>query len=208
VRVGDSQPPAKPYAAPVIHLLLRRLPFIRRLQFWRGRAARVLWRMQSARGGPRVIGGDGLRLQARLEVGGPGTVVLGRRVTVLRQTALYTLVPDSAIEIGDETLLSGTRISSARRVTVGPGSIIGDGRIMDTDYHFTSRRRRKGMGPSPAFPVEIGRNVWVGHGAAILKGVAIGDNSVVGLGAVVTRDVRANRIVAGNPAVDVGPVPD
>jgi len=164
--------------------------------------------MQSNRGGPRVIGGDGLRLQGRLDIGGPGTVVLGRRVTVLRRTALYTLGPDSVIEIGDETLLSGTRISCARRVTVGAGSIIGDGRVMDTDYHFTSRRRRQDLGPSPAFPVEIGRNVWVGHGAAVLKGVAIGENSVVGLGAVVTKDVGANRIVAGNPAVDVGPVPD
>jgi acetyltransferase-like isoleucine patch superfamily enzyme len=164
--------------------------------------------MRSARGGPRVIGGDGLRLQARLAVGGPGTVVLGRRVTVLRPTTLYTLATDSVIEIGDETILSGTRISCARRVTVGPESIIGDGRVMDTDYHFTSRRRREGLGPSPTFPVEIGRNVWVGHSAAVLKGVAIGDNSVVGLGAVVTKDVGANRIVAGNPAVDVGPVPD
>jgi acetyltransferase-like isoleucine patch superfamily enzyme len=155
-----------------------------------------------------VIGGDGLRLQARLDVGGPGTVVLGRGITVLRRTVLYTHTPDSVIEIGDEALLTGTRINCARRVTVGPKSIIGDGRLMDTDYHFTSRRRREGMGPSPASPVEIGRNVWVAHGATILKGVAIGENSVVGLGAVVTKDVPANRIVAGNPAKDVGPVPD
>src|SRR5262249_13696741 len=128
--------------------------------------------MQSGRGGPRVIGGDGLRLKARLDVGGPGTVVLGRGITVLRRTPLDPLASDSVIETGDGTLLSGTRISCARRVTVGPESMIGDGRLMDTDYHFTSRRRREGMGPSPASPVEIGRNGWVGNGAAILQGVA------------------------------------
>jgi len=101
-------------------------------------------RSWARRGQTRVIGGDGLRLQARLDVGGPGTVVLGRRITVLRRTTLYTAASDSVIEIGDETLLSGTRINCARSVTIGSESMIGDGRIMDTDYHFTSRRRRKG----------------------------------------------------------------
>jgi maltose O-acetyltransferase len=49
-------------------------------------------------------------------------------------------------------------------------------------------------------PVTIGKNVWLGAGSAILKGVNIGENSVVGFGAVVTDDVPPNCVVAGNPA--------
>ena len=49
-------------------------------------------------------------------------------------------------------------------------------------------------------PVHIGRRVWIGAGATILPGVTIGENSVVGAASVVTHDVPANTIVAGNPA--------
>ena len=155
-----------------------------------------------------MIGGAGLSLDDRLEITGAGTVVLGENVSVMRRTVLYTLGRDAVIEIGARTVLNGTRISAAARVVVGPDGLVGDGRIMDTDYHHTSRRRRDGMGASPARPVTIGRNVWVGVDASILKGVTIGDNAIVGLGSVVTRDVPANRIVAGNPARYVGAVPD
>ena len=51
-----------------------------------------------------------------------------------------------------------------------------------------------------ARPVRIEDNVWIGGGAILLPGVTVGDNSVIGAGAVVTRDVPANTVVAGNPA--------
>lgn len=49
-------------------------------------------------------------------------------------------------------------------------------------------------------PVHICRRAWIGAGASILPGVTIGENSVVGAGSVVTKDVPADTIVAGNPA--------
>jgi len=51
--------------------------------------------------------------------------------------------------------------------------------------------------------VRIGDHVWIGASAIILKGVTIGDNSVVAAGAVVTKDVPANTLVVGAPAVPV-----
>lgn len=49
-------------------------------------------------------------------------------------------------------------------------------------------------------PVHICRRAWIGAGATILPGITIGENSVVGAGSVVTKDVEPNTIVAGNPA--------
>ena len=48
--------------------------------------------------------------------------------------------------------------------------------------------------------VEVGNNVWIGYGACVLRGVRVGDNSIVGTNSVVTRDVPANAVVAGIPA--------
>jgi acetyltransferase-like isoleucine patch superfamily enzyme len=179
-----------------------------RIGLLRGRLARGAWRARSAAGGAKVVSAGGLRLGARLRISGPGTVVLGRYIAVDRRTTLHTRHPDAVIEIGDGVVLNGPRITCATRVAVGPRSLIGDARIMDTAYHHTSRRRREGLGPAPTRPVEIGSNVWVGASAGILMGVTIGDNAVIGFGAVVTRDVPPDRIVGGNPAVDIGPVPD
>ena len=49
-------------------------------------------------------------------------------------------------------------------------------------------------------PLHIGRNVWIGGGAILLPGITVGDNAIIGAGAVVTRDVAAGATVAGNPA--------
>ena len=49
------------------------------------------------------------------------------------------------------------------------------------------------------FPVRIGRNCWIGAGAMILPGVTIGDNTVIGAGSVVNRDIPANVVAVGNP---------
>ena len=48
-------------------------------------------------------------------------------------------------------------------------------------------------------PVHLGENVWVGAGAVILPGVSIGNDSVIGAGSVVTKDIPANVVAVGNP---------
>ncbi len=69
--------------------------------------------------------------------------------------------------------------------------------ITDSDWHGLYDRINRA---DQATPVCLGHNVWVGDHATVLKGVTIGDNSVVAAGAVVTQDVPANTVVAGNPA--------
>ncbi len=52
----------------------------------------------------------------------------------------------------------------------------------------------------PASPIRIGNDVWIGGNTVILNGVTIGDRAIIGAGSVVTRDVAADTVVAGNPA--------
>jgi maltose O-acetyltransferase len=73
--------------------------------------------------------------------------------------------------------------------------------VFDTDFHGPHPERRHDPSvPVACAPVNLTENVWVGGQSAILKGVTIGKNSVVGFRAVVTKDVPPNVVVAGNPA--------
>jgi acetyltransferase-like isoleucine patch superfamily enzyme len=92
--------------------------------------------------------------------------------------------------IGDRT-----EIHCQESILIGDGTIIAwDCVILDTDYHSTQG------GAANTSPVTIGKNVWIGCRVIILKGITIGDNAVVAAGAVVTKDVPPNTLVAGNPA--------
>lgn len=48
-------------------------------------------------------------------------------------------------------------------------------------------------------PVHIGKNCWLGAGVVVMPGVTIGDNSVIGAGSIVTKDIPANVVAVGNP---------
>ena len=180
---------------------------------WRGRLQGLIirpgWRIRAFFGGPTVEAGARLRIDGRLIIGGAGHVVLGDDVIIALDTVLYTHTAEARIEIGGRVFLNGTRVNCARSVRIGSDSIVGQSRILDTDFHPTSRRRRtdKTM-KADVRPVEIAENVWIGAQAAVLKGVTIGRNAVVAYGAVVVHDVAADRIVGGNPSIDLGPVPD
>ncbi|MBB3060368.1 acyltransferase [Microbulbifer rhizosphaerae] len=106
------------------------------------------------------------------------------------------------ITIGDFVLISpGVRISAAESITIGNACMIAANvYISDSDWHGLYNRTRPFRCTAP---VRLGDNVWVGDSAIVCKGVSIGDNSVVGAGSVVTRDVPANTVVAGNPAREI-----
>ncbi|WP_418990663.1 DapH/DapD/GlmU-related protein [Alistipes sp.] len=82
-------------------------------------------------------------------------------------------------------------------ITLGDGCQIGHNVVFATLDHGLAPEKRKTTYPAP---IVLGRNVWVGANATILRGVTIGDNAVVAAGAVVTRDVEAGTVVGGVPA--------
>lgn len=90
-----------------------------------------------------------------------------------------TLMDMGGIELGDETML-------------GPGV-----KLITGGHGLLPSKRKTHI---TIAPLKIGRNVWLGAGATVLQGVSVGDDSVVAAGAVVTKDVPANVLVAGVPA--------
>ena len=75
--------------------------------------------------------------------------------------------------------------------------------LSDSDWHDTHHRI---FAPGASAPIVLEDNVWIGDSALVCKGVRIGENSIVGAYSVVTRDVPANTIVAGNPARSIGEI--
>ncbi|HEY5669101.1 MAG TPA: sugar O-acetyltransferase [Anaerolineales bacterium] len=102
--------------------------------------------------------------------------------------------------IGDHTYLNFMcTILDNNEVRIGDYVMIGPVvQIYTAAHHLQAEPRNQGL--EVAKPIVIEDNVWIGGGAIILPGVSIGRNAVVGAGAVVTRSVPANTVVAGNPA--------
>lgn len=82
-------------------------------------------------------------------------------------------------------------------VFIDDGCQIGHNVVFATLNHELDPSRRKFMVPAP---IRLGKNVWVGSSAVLLPGITVGDNAVIAAGAVVTKDVPANAVVAGVPA--------
>jgi acetyltransferase-like isoleucine patch superfamily enzyme len=143
-----------------------------------------------------------------IQVSGPG-ISIGDSVTVIAEPGNRTVLgvwgsdQDSGrIDIGNSVLISpGVRISACNEIRIGNSCMMANGvYITDSDWHGIYDRVER---PSEHTPVIIEDNVWIGDRATILKGVRIGENSIVGANSVVSRDVPANVVVAGNPAVVV-----
>ena len=89
-------------------------------------------------------------------------------------------------------------------IFIGDNTLIGHQTVIATINHGLKPADR---GTCYCKPVHIGKNVWIGANVKILPGISVGDNAILGAGAVVTKDVRPNEIVAGVPASHLGEVP-
>lgn len=185
----------------------KRLRLRWRLGCIKGYFYRVCWAFHRFLGGPKVTAGAGLSVQGRLRTRGGGTIVLGSDVIIADHTDLYTHSKEATIRIGSGTFLNGTRISSQTEVTIGESCILADARIMDTDFHSLSKDRWNPKAPIKTSPVQIGSNVWIAAGAAVLRGVHIGNDSVIGFGSVVSASVPQGVIAAGNPTKVISELP-
>ena len=106
------------------------------------------------------------------------------------------------LQLGKYILISpGTSIRSAKKIVIGDSSMIAsDVTITDSDWHDIYDRTDYVASPKE---VIIQENVWIGEKSLILKGSKIGKNSIIGAGSVVSGEVPANVVFAGNPAKEI-----
>ena len=131
---------------------------------------------------------------------GYGRLILGRFVHVGNGTSLRC--HEGTLRIGDKVVLgNNTVVNTYLDISIGATSIIADMvYISDFDHAFAELDRPiKDQGIAKS-PVVIGRDVWLGTKATIIRGVRIGDGCVVGANAVVTADLPAYSVAVGVPA--------
>jgi acetyltransferase-like isoleucine patch superfamily enzyme len=167
------------------HLWLR---YLRRRLF-----TRAGWRWQTT---GMVFFGRGLELQ----VGRRGGIRFGRFVWIGDGTKIRC--HEGVVEIGDKTVFGQEcTISAYQRVRIGEQCVIADrAMFIDFDHGVAEVERPIRVQGIYKRDTVVGSNVWIGYGACVLRGVRVGDNSIIGTNAVVTRDVPANAVVGGVPA--------
>ena len=119
-----------------------------------------------------------------------------------RLTVWSNLEGGGQVEIGNYCLICpGVRISAGSEIRIGDSCMFAnEAFVTDSDWHGIYDRS---LSVGQSVPVRIGNNVWIGDSAIVCKGVTIGDNSIIGAGSVVLKDIPANVIVGGNPATVV-----
>lgn len=157
--------------------------------------------------------GVGSSLQGRISIRkSGGNVSVGDHSLV--QGAIVTECKNSIVKIGNNVFIGGgTLFDCVNSITVEDDVLISyDCIFADSDNHSVSYSIRKkdladwkngqqhDWQTTLSSPIKLSKGVWVGARAIVLKGVEIGEGSVVGAGSVVTKDVPPWTIVAGNPA--------
>jgi acetyltransferase-like isoleucine patch superfamily enzyme len=136
----------------------------------------------------------------KLEIGPHAVLRMGRWSWIGHGSKVR--VHEGEVSIGAKTVLGQEcTISAYQHISIGRECILAD-RVMliDFDHGVTEVERPIRLQGIYKRDVRVGNNVWIGYGACVLRGVSVGDNSVIGTSSVVTREVPANAVVTGVPA--------
>jgi acetyltransferase-like isoleucine patch superfamily enzyme len=136
----------------------------------------------------------------QLEIGRHATLRIGRWAWIGHGCKIR--VHEGEVSIGAKSVIGQEcTISAFQHVSIGRECIVAD-RVMliDFDHGVVEVDRPIRLQGIYKRDVRVGHNVWIGYGACVLRGVTIGENSILGASAVVTKDVPANAVVAGVPA--------
>lgn len=143
-----------------------------------------------------VFFGKHLQLQA----GHRATMKFGKFVWIGDGTKIRC--HEGRVEIGAKTVMGqDCTISAYQRVRIGEQCVIADRTMfIDFDHGVVETERPIRSQGIYMEDVIVGSNVWIGYGACVLRGVKVGDNSIIGTNSVVTKNVPANAVVGGVPA--------
>lgn len=127
-------------------------------------------------------------------------LLVGNNFSLYQGASIYVAQNARLVLKGNGFINTQSQIECYNYIEIGANTIISDNvRIQDSDIHYI--KNEGGCKKNNTAPILIGDHVWIGLNVIILKGVTIGDGSVIGAGSVVTKNIPANSLVVGNPAV-------
>jgi acetyltransferase-like isoleucine patch superfamily enzyme len=138
--------------------------------------------------------------RVKFEIGRGAKLSIGRWAWVGHGTKIR--VHEGEVSIGAKTVIGQEcTVSAFQHVSIGRECIIAD-RVMLIDFDHGAAEVERPIRVQGIYKrdVRVGHNVWIGYGACLLRGVTVGDNSIVGTSSVVTKPVPANAVVGGSPA--------
>lgn len=176
--------------------LLVPLAWCQRVLLERAQRVWALARLQEALG--RRIDPSNV-IMGHVELHGTRNIQFGRGALIYPGVYLETQGA-GCITLGDDVVLSrGAHIVAFDRVTLGRGCMVGEYASIRDANHQIKPGSLRDSGHVCA-PIELGPHVWVGRGASVLMGASVGDHSVIGANAVLTKPLGAQQIVGGVPA--------
>jgi acetyltransferase-like isoleucine patch superfamily enzyme len=127
-----------------------------------------------------------------------GSLEVGYRTSFGRLVYVHVL---GSVKLGSHCFINDcVRIVCHEHIEMGDNVLIASGvSIYDHDHSSELRSGSLVFEGYTTAPIRIGSNVWIGDKAILLKGVSIGDNTIIGAGSVVTSNIPANCVAAGNP---------
>jgi len=164
--------------------------------------------------------GENTRIEGLMDKRDPSSsIVIGKDSWV--QAHLVTETAGSKIEVGNNVFIgAGTTIDCVNHISIADDAKIGfHGLMMDSDNHnirYSIRKNdladcmqnKRDWRNAKSAPIKIERGAWIGARVIILKGVTIGEGSIVGAGSVVTKSIPSWTIAAGNPACVIRQIPE
>ena len=160
----------------------------------------------------KVTHGDNLRIQGRIFIRNKGKINIGENVKIksgMRYNPIGCEVNTRLVAyrggeiiIGNNVGISNSILISRSKVQIEDHVLIGNGcKIWDNDFHSLAVDKRHSVDESliKSSQIVIKKNAFIGGCSIILKGVTIGEDSIIGAGSVVSKDIPDNEIWAGNP---------
>lgn len=156
--------------------------------------------------------GKNLNIEGKILIQGQGSIELGNNVTIYSHYAVnpiggnrtvFQIFEGASLKIGNNVGMSHVVISAYDSVEIEDDVLLGANcKIFDTDFHSLDYEERvHGQDRKvKTVPVKIKKGAFIGADSLILKGVTVGEKSVIGAGSVVTKNIPSEEIWAGNPA--------
>lgn len=146
----------------------------------------------------KKVGSD-LRLYGSCVFTGGGAIIIGNSVMIKsakHKPVEFYVAENASVSIGDGTFINrGTHLSCSEAIKIGRNCLIGDDCVLiDNDYHAI------GGGQAKSAPIVLEDGVWLAIKVIVLRGVTIGEGSIIGAGSVVTRSIPPYTFAAGAPA--------